>query len=129
MVKAKLGTKRVCLSCGKRFYDMRRSPIVCPGCESPLEIKTSTRTRRQRSKMANLDAMPPDTSHELKDSKELTGGGEIVAIDNNDGAADLLEGDEKAAGNDDSVLELNDDNGDNIDEAIGSKGMTDIAED
>src|SRR6516164_2932437 len=28
------GTKRVCPSCGARFYDLNRTPIVCPVCQS-----------------------------------------------------------------------------------------------
>ena len=32
MVKAELGTKRTCPSCGSRFYDLLKSPIVCPKC-------------------------------------------------------------------------------------------------
>ncbi|MFN0191952.1 MAG: TIGR02300 family protein [Aestuariivirga sp.] len=32
MVKAELGTKRTCPSCAARFYDLLRSPIVCPKC-------------------------------------------------------------------------------------------------
>ena len=32
MVKAELGTKRTCPSCGARFYDLMKNPIVCPKC-------------------------------------------------------------------------------------------------
>ena len=32
--KAERGTKRVCLSCGSKFYDLMRDPIICPICQS-----------------------------------------------------------------------------------------------
>jgi uncharacterized protein (TIGR02300 family) len=32
VVSAELGTKRTCPSCGTRFYDLLRNPIVCPNC-------------------------------------------------------------------------------------------------
>ena len=32
MAKAEWGLKRLCLSCGARFYDLQREPIVCPAC-------------------------------------------------------------------------------------------------
>lgn len=32
MVKAELGTKRTCPSCGTRFYDLLKNPIMCPKC-------------------------------------------------------------------------------------------------
>ncbi len=39
MAKPELGTKRVCVSCGARFYDLGRAPAVCPKCstEQPAE--------------------------------------------------------------------------------------------
>ena len=30
--RAKRGTKRTCVGCGERFYDLDRDPIVCPAC-------------------------------------------------------------------------------------------------
>jgi uncharacterized protein (TIGR02300 family) len=32
VVKAELGTKRTCPSCATKFYDLLKSPIVCPKC-------------------------------------------------------------------------------------------------
>jgi uncharacterized protein (TIGR02300 family) len=32
VVKAELGTKRICPSCGAKFYDLLKSPIICPKC-------------------------------------------------------------------------------------------------
>jgi uncharacterized protein (TIGR02300 family) len=39
MAKPELGTKRVCVSCGARFYDLTKQPAVCPKCstEQPAE--------------------------------------------------------------------------------------------
>ncbi|MES2713645.1 MAG: TIGR02300 family protein [Pseudomonadota bacterium] len=39
MAKPELGLKRVCVSCGTKFYDMARTPAVCPKCatEQPAE--------------------------------------------------------------------------------------------
>jgi uncharacterized protein (TIGR02300 family) len=39
MAKPELGSKRVCVSCGARFYDLRKAPPVCPKCgtEQPVE--------------------------------------------------------------------------------------------
>ena len=32
MAKPELGLKRVCVSCGTRFYDLARAPAICPKC-------------------------------------------------------------------------------------------------
>jgi uncharacterized protein (TIGR02300 family) len=39
MAKPELGLKRVCVSCGTKFYDLARAPAVCPKCgtEQPAE--------------------------------------------------------------------------------------------
>lgn len=39
MAKPELGLKRVCVSCGTKFYDLMRAPAICPKCgtEQPAE--------------------------------------------------------------------------------------------
>jgi uncharacterized protein (TIGR02300 family) len=39
MTKPELGIKRLCVSCGARFYDLSKQPAVCPKCgtEQPAE--------------------------------------------------------------------------------------------
>jgi uncharacterized protein (TIGR02300 family) len=48
VVKAEWGTKRICQSCGARFYDFQRSPIACPACGATFELETLQRARRTR---------------------------------------------------------------------------------
>ena len=38
MSKPARGTKRVCPSCGARFYDLNRTRIVCPVCQSIYQV-------------------------------------------------------------------------------------------
>ena len=38
MAKPELGTKRLCGSCGAKFYDLSKDPIVCPKCGTVFEI-------------------------------------------------------------------------------------------
>jgi uncharacterized protein (TIGR02300 family) len=46
MAKPELGSKRVCVACGARFYDMTKAPAVCPKCgtEQPLDQPRPRRT-------------------------------------------------------------------------------------
>ncbi len=39
MAKTELGLKRSCVACGTRFYDLAKTPAVCPKCgtEQPAE--------------------------------------------------------------------------------------------
>jgi uncharacterized protein (TIGR02300 family) len=51
MAKPELGSKRVCVACGTRFYDLHKQPVVCPKCstEQPAE---QPRLRRQGGNVA-----------------------------------------------------------------------------
>ena len=48
MAKPEWGSRRVCLSCGSRFYDLLRDPIVCPDCGTELQAPPHQRGRRSR---------------------------------------------------------------------------------
>ena len=49
MAKAELGIKRLCGSCGMRFYDFKRSPILCPGCSTEFDPNHIVKSRKSRS--------------------------------------------------------------------------------
>ena len=43
MPKAEWGTKRICPTTGKRFYDLNRSPIISPYTGEVVDIETARR--------------------------------------------------------------------------------------
>jgi uncharacterized protein (TIGR02300 family) len=45
MAKPELGTKRVCVACSTKFYDLQKTPAVCPKCgtEQPADAPRKTR--------------------------------------------------------------------------------------
>ena len=42
MAKPELGTKRLCASCGAKFYDLNKDPIHCPKCGAVYEVVVAT---------------------------------------------------------------------------------------
>ena len=38
MAKPELGSKRQCLSCASKFYDLNKDPIVCPKCGAVFQV-------------------------------------------------------------------------------------------
>jgi uncharacterized protein (TIGR02300 family) len=48
LAKPEWGTKRICQSCGTRFYDLGRTPIVCPSCGAVFDLEILSRARRAR---------------------------------------------------------------------------------
>ena len=54
MAKPEWGVKRICLSCGARFYDFSNSPIVCPSCGTVYDVEVATRARKARPSRAAI---------------------------------------------------------------------------
>ncbi|WP_366553308.1 TIGR02300 family protein [Aquibaculum sediminis] len=56
MAKPEWGTKRMCQSCGAKFYDFSRSPILCPSCGATFDPETLLRSRRSKPSPAKAKA-------------------------------------------------------------------------
>jgi uncharacterized protein (TIGR02300 family) len=48
VAKPEWGTKRICPSCGTRYYDLLRRPVVCPRCSTPFDPEAFLKSRRTR---------------------------------------------------------------------------------
>ena len=49
MAKPEWGTKRICPSCGTRYYDLMREPVICPKCDTPFDPEAFLKSRRART--------------------------------------------------------------------------------
>ena len=49
MSKPARGSKRVCPSCGARFYDLGRTPITCPVCQAVYQVTPPPSRRGERA--------------------------------------------------------------------------------
>ena len=59
MAKPEWGTKRVCQSCGTRFYDLMRTPCTCPKCGSVVEAEVVFKPRRQSAEARAAAKLAP----------------------------------------------------------------------
>ena len=48
MAKPEWGTKRICPSCGTRYYDLLREQVICPKCSTPYDPEAFLKARRAR---------------------------------------------------------------------------------
>ena len=46
---ANRGLKRICASCGIKFYDMEQQPIKCPSCEAVFTGEVEVKSKRSKS--------------------------------------------------------------------------------
>ncbi len=56
MAKPEWGQKRTCQSCGCRFYDLTRTPIICPKCSANVEPEVTFKVRRGSAAAAAAEA-------------------------------------------------------------------------
>lgn len=90
MAKPEWGTKRVCLSCGAKFYDFHRSPIYCPACGAEFDVEAAGRARRARPAARALAESEAVTPAEVEEIEE-----EDVALDELADEAELEDGEEE----------------------------------
>ena len=113
LAKPEWGLKRSCLSCGARFYDMQRDPIICPSCEAEFDPLALVRPRRARAAASQAKAKAEEKA---AGSEETAPKDEELLVDDNDddalevdddinlgddGDEDLLADDSENAGIDD----------------------------
>jgi uncharacterized protein (TIGR02300 family) len=103
MSKPARGTKRVCPSCGARFYDLNRTPIVCPVCQSVYQVTPPPTRRSERAQ-----PVQPRKVEEQEAEAPVLEGPEIISLeDAEEGTSDVpIEEDEEIADIGDDAAEI-----------------------
>jgi uncharacterized protein (TIGR02300 family) len=101
VTKAEWGTKRTCATCGGRFYDLNKTPILCPKCgaenekDSPPKPRRGKPARAEPVKVAKKPALPNDDDPLIDDDD-----------DDDNPAADLMEDASDLGEDDDDMAEV-----------------------
>ncbi len=100
MAKPEWGTKRQCLGCGVRFYDLGKQPIVCPACDVPYEVEIVLKSRRPQAAAAVKEPTPaaPAKPEPKKAGDDAANGTDKAEVEDDNA--------------DDTLLAKDDDNGD-----------------
>jgi len=85
VAKPEWGTKRICPSCGCKFYDMQHTPCVCPKCETKFDPAQALRGSRKAAAVAAA-------AEKAKNAKAKAA--VVPPLDAEDVEAVVLEGDE-----------------------------------
>jgi uncharacterized protein (TIGR02300 family) len=69
LAKPDLGTKRLCGNCGAKFYDLSKTPIVCPKCDTVFVVtpvssraKPEPAARAAAAAVAEPEVIAPETA-------------------------------------------------------------------
>ena len=91
MAKPEWGRKRICQSCGKKYYDLNKSPMVCPSCGAEFDPDVLLRTKKGKSLSTKIIA---------ENNNDLTE--DISNIDDIE-----VDSDSEVVSDDDPLLEIN----------------------
>jgi uncharacterized protein (TIGR02300 family) len=126
VAKSDLGTKRICPTTGKKFYDLNKSPVISPYTGEVVPIAPVAPIRASRSE-ARAAAVAPEAAVEPAETEELVSLEEADAEENTGKvkavvpeSEDDIEIDETIEGDDD------DDSTFIADEEEGDEDVTDI---
>jgi len=127
VAKPELGTKRLCASCGAKFYDLNKDPIVCPKCETvfvvPVVTTRATRSDAARAAPVKNVAVEPETTDadfvSLEDADAEASGGKKAAAGED---VDVEDDAGEDSSDDDTFIEETDDNDDDVTDIIGDAG-------
>jgi len=78
VAKPEWGTKRICPSCGTRYYDLLRRPVICPKCATPFDPEAFLRSRRTRPAVPVEKELEPVGAEELDTDVEVEDDAEVV---------------------------------------------------
>ena len=73
MSKAEWGLKRICPSCGAKYYDMKKKAPVCPSCGTVYDPEAVMKSRRGR---ASAKPAPVEAREEVVEDVIPEGGEE-----------------------------------------------------
>jgi uncharacterized protein (TIGR02300 family) len=75
VAKPELGLKRQCMSCGAKFYDLNKDPIVCPKCGTVFQTASAP------TRVAPPAAAAAVRAREEEEPELETGGPELVSLE------------------------------------------------
>src|SRR5215813_9766393 len=93
VAKPEWGSKRICPSCGTRYYDLMREPVICPKCSTPFDPEAFLKSRRARPAAPVEKELEPVGADEL--DTELEPDETEIAEEEEEEAAPLEEAEEE----------------------------------
>jgi len=120
------GTKRQCQECEVKFYDLNRDPIICPACGKEFVIETTAEPKeKEEPKVEEKIVAKPvvetntgeaDTISLDEADEEVQGSDEEIPDDIDDVEVD----DDMNADQQDTFLEVDDEDSDKVDLGIAT---------
>ena len=110
------GTKRQCVHCAMKYYDLNRDPIICPGCGKPYEPPEDPVARKSADKGGAASTGQTDTQTVAPDPAAVAAGAKVVSFE--EAETDTDNDETEAAGQDIPDVEDVEDIGGEVDNSF-----------
>ena len=121
MSKPELGTKRDCPSCGAKFYDLNKNPVVCPKCKHEFVPDTGAKAKRAKP-VEKPKEKPVKRVVAADDDDGISRGDELATDDLDEDILGIGEDIEDDTAEDDAFLPAEDDEDDDVSGIIRGVG-------
>jgi uncharacterized protein (TIGR02300 family) len=126
VAKSELGTKRICPTTGKKFYDLNKNPVISPYTGEVVPIAPVAPVRATRAEAAR-STVAADTAPEPAEAEELVSLEEADAEENTGKVKAVVPESEDDIEIDETIEDDDDDDSTFIaDEEEGDEDVTDI---
>lgn len=127
MASLERGTKRQCLYCGTKFYDLNRDPILCPSCgkvfvQNAVKAPVRVEVEDKKVEIVEVDTAAVEAGADvisLEDAEEEDVGDVIPDVED-------VEVDDELGGDDDDVFLEEDEDDDEIDFGVSGSDEEDV---
>jgi uncharacterized protein (TIGR02300 family) len=127
VAKSDLGTKRICPTTGKKFYDLNKNPVISPYTGEVVPIAPLVTTRSSRGEAARASAAAAEAAPEPAEAEELVSLEEADAEENTGKVKAVVPESEDDIEVDETIEDDDDDDSTFIaDEEEGDEDVTDI---
>ena len=82
MAKPEWGKKRICQSCGTKYYDLNKTPMICPSCGAEFNPDFLFKTRKGKNLSSkNTSDIDNDLTSEMSNLDDIDSDNEVVSDD------------------------------------------------
>ena len=95
MAKLEWGRKRTCPSCNTKYYDLNKSPIICPSCGSEFDTDLLLRSKKGRGISSKAIVVDNDLSEGISDIDDIENETDDEVVSDEDPLVDINKEDQK----------------------------------
>ena len=108
MAKLEWGKKRTCQACGTKYYDLNKTPMICPSCGAEFDPDLLLRSRKGKSfSSKNISSNDNDLTAEISSLDDIESDSEVVSDD--DPLLEIKQDDQNDIGDDSDNIVIDED--------------------